>query len=211
MAKRRRSTRAGMVRRTARRAYKKRRRSTKKRSSPKSASTKIYDVVKKIVPFYAFASQISAKDYSDLQGTDYNRQDIATKGKIFANIVLGRLSGFTPFKSGNLYGSENTPFTINPNGMVNKFTGLGIGGLIYKNLPIKQLPMKSKVGVISKGLLAGGLIGGLFDPPMNSPSTSGSSPQVLGQGMSVIQHNRSATMQTGMYSGSNDSVRGSFN
>ena len=210
MARRRRGTRAGMIRKTARRAYKKRRRSTKKRSSPKSASTKIYDVVKKIVPFYAFASQISAKDYADLQGTDYNSQDIATKGKIFANIVLGRLSGFTPFKSGNLYGSQNTPFTINPNGMVNKFTGLGIGGLIYKNLPIKQLPMKSKVGVISKGLIAGGLIGGLFDPPMNT-STPSSNQQVLGRSMSVIQQNRSATMGTGMFAGSNDSTRGSFN
>ena len=210
MAKRRRSTRAGMVRRTARRAYKKRRRSTKKRSSPKSASTKIYDVVKKIVPFYAFASQISAKDYEDLKGTNYNKEDIATKGKIFANIVLGRLSGFTPFKGDNLYGSENTPFTINPNGMVNKFTGLGIGGLIYKNLPIKQLPMKSKVGVISKGLIAGGLIGGLFDPPMNT-STPSSNQQVLGRSMSVIQQNRSATMGTGMFAGTNDSTRGSFN
>ena len=210
MAKRR-GTRRGMIRKTSRRAYKKRRRSAKKSSPRQTAGNKIYTALKGIVPFYAFASQISAKDYEDLKGTNYNKEDIATKGKIFANIVLGRLSGFTPFKGDNLYGSQNTPFTINPNGVVNKFTGLGVAGQIYKALPIKQLPMKSKVGVISKGLLAGGLIGGLFDPPMNSPSTSSSSPQVLGQGMSVIQHNRSATMQTGMYSGSNDSVRGSFN
>ena len=212
MARRRRSTRAGNIRRTARRAYKRRRRSTKKRSSPKSAGNKIYSAIKGIVPFYAFASQITAKDYEALQNTDYKNADIATKGKIFTNIVLGRLSGFTPFKGANLYGSDSTPFTINPSGLVNKFTGLGLAGMIYKNLPIKQLPLKSKIGTLGKGLLVGGGIGGLFDAPDGSSSTqTHTSPQVLGKNMSIIQQNRSATMGTGMYSGSNDSVRGSFN
>jgi len=96
--------------------------------------------------------------------------------------------------------------------MVNKFTGIGVAGLIYKNLPIKQLPMKGKIGTLAKSTLVSGAIGGLFDAPDNSNRTSvTSSPQVLGKNMSVIQQNRSATMQTGMYSGSNDSVRGSFN
>ena len=88
MAKRR-GTKRGMVRRTARKAYRRKRRSTKKRSSPKSAGNKIYSAIKGIVPFYAFASQITAKDYEALQNTDYKNADIATKGKIFANIVLG--------------------------------------------------------------------------------------------------------------------------
>mgnify|MGYP005822585373 FL=1 len=104
--------------------YKKKRGNRKKKSSsPKSAGNKIYSAIKGIVPFYAFASQITAKDYEALQNTDYKNTDIATKGKIFTNIVLGRLSGFTPFKGANLYGSDSTPFTINPSGLVNKFTG----------------------------------------------------------------------------------------
>ena len=214
MARARRSTRKGMRRRTARRAYSglrrrrstTRRRRTRRRASPKGAGSRIYDIVKNASGYLEFANQITAKDYADLSNTNYKNEDIATKAKIFSNIVLGRLTGMTPFKSGNLYGSEDIPFTINPNGLVNKWTGLGVAGLIYKNLPIKQLPQKSKVGAVSKRLLLGGAIGGLFDPPMNSTTTS-SSPKVLG----VTQQNRSATMQRGIYSPSSDSVGGSFN
>ena len=214
MARRRRTTKRGSIRRTARRAYtRRRRRSAKKSVGSKSVGNKIFGALKGIVPFYVFASQLTQKDYQALENTNYKNEDIATKAKIFTNIVTGRLSGFTPFKGANMYGSESTPFTINVGGMVNKFTGIGLAGLIYKNLPIKQLPMKGKIGTLAKSTLVSGAIGGLFDAPDNSNRTSvTSSPQVLGKNMeSVIQQNRSATMQTGMYSGSNDSVRGSFN
>ena len=134
-----------------------------------------------------------AKDYEVVnQQPSYKNESIATKAKIFTNIVAGRMTGITPFKNGNLYGSDTTPFTINPNGLINKWTGLGVAGLIYKNLPIKQLPQKSKVGTIAKGLLLGGGVGGLFDAPesmaIGSPSMT-SSPQVLGRNMTVIQQN----------------------
>ena len=189
------------------------RRATRKRSAkPSSAGSKIYSVVKNASGYLAFASQLTAKDYSVLNNqASYKNEDIATKAKIFANIAMGRLTGITPFKNGNMYGSETTPFTINPSGMVNKFTGLGIAGLIYKNLPMKQLPQKSKVGAVSKRLLLGGALGGLFDAPEGSSKTMASSPKVLGTHMTGIQQqNRSATMQTGMYSESADSTGGSF-
>ena len=189
------------------------RRATRKRSEkPSSAGSKIYSVVKNASGYLAFASQLTAKDYSVLNNqASYKNEDIATKAKIFANIAMGRLTGITPFKNGNMYGSETTPFTINPSGMVNKFTGLGIAGLIYKNLPMKQLPQKSKVGAVSKRLLLGGALGGLFDAPEGSSKTMASSPKVLGTLMTGIQQqNRSATMQTGMYSESADSTGGSF-
>jgi hypothetical protein len=189
------------------------RRTTRKRTSkPSSAGSKIYSVVKNASGYLAFASQLTAKDYSVLNNqASYKNEDIATKAKIFANIAMGRLTGITPFKNGNMYGSETTPFTINPSGMVNKFTGLGIAGLLYKNLPIKQLPQKSKVGAVSKRLLLGGALGGLFDAPEGSSKTMASSPKVLGTHMTGIQQqNRSATMQTGMYSESQDSTGGSF-
>jgi len=189
-----------------------RRRTTRRRSArPQGAGSKIYSVVKNASGYLAFASQLTAKDYEVLnQQSAYKNEDIATKAKIFANIAMGRLTGITPFKNGNMYGSETTPFTINPSGMVNRFTGLGLAGLIYKNLPMKQLPQKSKVGAVSKRLLLGGALGGLFDAPSGSSTTMASSPKVLGTHMTVNQQNRSASMQTGMYSESADSTGGSF-
>jgi len=199
-------------RRTTRRAYtpkRRRRRTTKRRmlrSRSRSTGDKVFDAVKKIVPWYVFSKQLTDKDYSILN-TDpgYKNQDIATKGKIFANIVLGRISGFTPFKNGNLYGSETTPFTINPSGIVNKFTGLGLAGMIYKNLPIKQLPLKSKIGSLSKATLISGAIGGLFDAPGNNPQATYASPNIIGRNM-ILNQNRSASAQTGQFSTSQDVV-----
>ena len=188
------------------------RRTSKRSAKPSSAGSKIYSVVKNASGYLAFASQLTAKDYSVLNNqASYKNEDIATKAKIFANIAMGRLTGITPFKNGNMYGSETTPFTINPSGMVNKFTGLGIAGLIYKNLPMKQLPQKSKVGAVSKRLLLGGALGGLFDAPEGSSKTMASSPKVLGTHMTGIQQqNRSATLMTGQYAESADSTGGSF-
>jgi len=209
----RRSTKKGGRRKTARRAYTKKRKKSRKNNSPKSMGSKIYSLVKSASPYIAFTSQLTQKDYSALENTDYKNAQMIDKVKIFANIVTGRLTGFTAFKNGNLYGSETTPFTINPSGVANKFTGIGVAGLIYKNLPIKQLPQKQKVGEIAKRVLLGGALGGLFDAPDNTSmsQTASSSPQVLGKHMSVIQQNRSASMQRGMYSEGNDSTAGSFN
>jgi len=206
MAMRKRKARRRTLRSPIRRRSK--RRTSRKTSKPSSAGSKIYSVVKNASGYLAFASQLTAKDYSDLNSqASYKNTDIATKAKIFTNIVTGRLTGTHIFKGDDLYGSDDIPFTVNPSGVVNKFTGLGIAGLIYKNLPIKSLPMKSKVGAVAKRVMIGGVIGGVFDPPMNSPSkTMASSPKVLG----VRQQNRMATMQTGMYSESNDSTGGSF-
>ena len=177
----------------------------------KSLGNSMYKLAKNASGYLAFASQLTAKDYSDLNATSsYKNEDIATKAKIFANIVTGRLTGLHAFKGDNLYGSDQIPFTVNPSGVVNKFTGLGVAGLIYKNLPMKQLPQKSKVGAVSKRLLLGGALGGLFDAPSNSSTTMASSPKVLGTHMSVQQQNRSASMQTGMFSEGSDSTGGSF-
>ena len=200
-------TRSPLRRRTRRRT------SRRKTNGAKSMGSKIYSLVKSASPYIAFTSQLTQKDYSALENTDYKNAQMIDKVKIFANIVTGRLTGFTAFKNGNLYGSETTPFTINPSGVANKFTGIGVAGLIYKNLPIKQLPQKQKVGEIAKRVLLGGALGGLFDAPDNTSmsQTASSSPQVLGKHMSVIQQNRSASMQRGMYSEGNDSTAGSFN
>ena len=134
---------------------------------------------------------------------------MTTKAKIFTNIVIGRMSGYTPFKNGNLYDTENTPFTVNPSGMVNKWTTLGVAGLIYKNLGIKQLPQKQKVGAIAKRVLLSGLIGGVFDAPSAGNSTV-TTMSTVRRNPSVISHNRQATLQTGMYSPSGDPTGSGF-
>ena len=176
----------------------------------KSLGNNLYKIAKNASGYLAFFSQLTAKDYSDLNATSsYKNEDMATKLKIASNIVTGRLTGLHAFKGDNLYGSDEIPFTINPSGLVNKFTGLGLAGVLYSKSGVKLLPQKSKVGAIGKNLLIGGGIGGLFDPPMNSNSqstTMASSPKVLG----VVQQNRMATMQTGMFSEGSDSTGGSF-
>ena len=115
-------TRAPLRRRTRRRT------SRRKTNGAKSMGSKIYSLVKSASPYIAFTSQLTQKDYSALENTSYKNEDMATKAKIFLNIVTGRLTGFTAFKNGNLYGSETTPFTINPSGVANKFTGIGVAG-----------------------------------------------------------------------------------
>ena len=202
-----------MRRRTTRRAYTRtRRRRTSRIRRTSSAGDRVYGLIKSIVPWVAFGNQITAKDYETLNAQpSYKNENIATKAKIFANIVVGRMSGMTPFKGANLYNSDTTPFTVNPSGIANKWTGLGVAGLIYKNLPIKQLPQKAKIGSIAKRILISGAIGGLFDAPDGSNRGSMSSPQVLGNNMSVISQNRHATTQSGMYSSSSDPTGSSFN
>mgnify|MGYP004451044577 FL=1 len=203
-----------MRRRTARRAYTRtrRRRRVSRTRRTTSAGDRVYGLIKSVIPWVAFGNQITAKDYEVLnQQAGYKNENIATKAKIFANIVIGRMSGMTPFKGANLYNSDTTPFTVNPSGIANKWTGLGVAGLIYKNLPIKQLPQKGKIGSIAKRILISGAIGGLFDAPDGSNRISMSSPQVLGNNMSVISQNRQATTQSGMYSPSSDPTGSAFN
>jgi len=46
--------------------------------------------------------------------------------------------------------------------MFNKWSGIGLGTLIYGMLPVKMLPHKGKAKTLGKSLLTGGVLGGLF-------------------------------------------------
>jgi len=46
--------------------------------------------------------------------------------------------------------------------MFNKWSGIGLGTLIYSMVPIKMLPHKGKAKTLGKSLLTGGILGGLF-------------------------------------------------
>jgi len=102
----------------------------------------------------AFLSQVTGHDMAASAG-----QPIAARAQNFGNSLLGRITGYTPFKNA---AGANTPQTISIDGMFNKWSGIGLGTLIYGMLPVKMLPHKGKAKTLGKSLLTGGVLGGLF-------------------------------------------------
>jgi hypothetical protein len=134
-------------------------------------SKRIFPVVKTLSAPIAFLEQITAKDRQDL-GQSFTTAGYSTQLKIMSNIVLGRLAGITPFhklSDGTML--PTAPQTINPAGVMNKWTNAGLIGLGYqiigKNInkavgtPI--IPETAKIGSISKSVFIGGALGGFFD------------------------------------------------
>ena len=85
---------------------------------------------------------------------------------------MGRLAGITPFhklSDGTML--PTAPQTINPAGVVNKWTNAGLKGLRYKVIGsqinkttgMSLIPETSKIGSIGKSVLIGGALGGFFD------------------------------------------------
>ena len=168
---RRRRRRASIRRRSfrRRRAAPRRRRSRRSRARgdlgrlhPKSAFTQGAN----IAGVLAFFSQLTGKDRA--AGAYPALATTTDKAKIFANNVFGRIIGFQPFTA-----QSNPAFvqTINLDGAVNKFTGIGLGALIYGALPFRMLPHKGKAKTLGKRLLTAGVLGGIFDAPGNSTAT----------------------------------------
>ena len=110
----------------------------------------------------AFLSNITGSDMSASAG-----QPIGARAQNFGNSLLGRISGYTPFKNA---AGANTPQTIGIDGIFNKFSGIGLGTLIYGMLPVKMLPHKGKAKTLGKSLLTAGVLSGLFMPTNNRSS-----------------------------------------
>jgi len=91
-------------------------------------------------------------------------QPIAMRAKNFSNSLLGRVTGFIPFKDAP---GANATQQISIDGMLNKYTGIGLGMLAYSMIPAKLLPHKSKAKTLGKSLFGAGLISGLFSPSGN--------------------------------------------
>jgi len=102
----------------------------------------------------AFLSQVTGADMAASAG-----QPIGARAMNFGNSLIGRITGYTPFKNA---AGANTPQTISIDGMFNKWSGIGLGTWIYGMLPIRQLPHKAKAKTLGKSLLSGGVLGGLF-------------------------------------------------
>ena len=110
----------------------------------------------------AFLSNITGSDMSASAG-----QPIGARAMNFGNSLLGRISGYTPFKNA---AGANTPQTIGIDGIFNKWSGIGAASLLYGMLPIRKLPHRGKASTLGKNLLTAGILSGIFMPTNNRSS-----------------------------------------
>ena len=141
-----------MARRKTRAKTKRRKRNAKKRIGKTVQSQ--WGKISKGAGVLAALSQITGTDMSASAG-----QPIGSRAQNFINSLSGRITGYTPFKSA---AGASIPQTISIDGMFNKWSGIGLGTLIYSMVPIKMLPHKGKAKTLGKSLLTGGILGGLF-------------------------------------------------
>jgi len=104
----------------------------------------------------AFLSNVTGSDMAASAG-----QPIGARAQNFGNSLLGRITGYTPFKHA---AGANIPQTISIDGIFNKWSGIGAASFIYGLLPVKQLPHKGKAKTLGKSLLSAGILSGLFMP-----------------------------------------------
>ena len=135
----------------------------KKNNNKKSSQlTKQFNKVASAAGSIAGLAQITAPDMAASAG-----QPIAVRVKNFINSLSGRTTGYSPFADTPNAGGK-IPQTVSIDGMFNKYSGLGIGMLIYSALPAKKyLPHQPKAKTLGKSLLGGGIIGGAFSAPTN--------------------------------------------
>jgi len=110
----------------------------------------------------AFLSNVTGSDMAASTG-----QPIGARAMNFGNSLLGRISGYTPFKNAP---GANTPQTIGIDGIFNKWSGIGLSSFVYGMLPIRALPHKGKAKTLGKSLLTAGILSGIFMPTNNRSS-----------------------------------------
>jgi len=151
--------RRGRKAKTRRRTTRRRRNATKKVSrSIKSQWTKISSGA----GILAGLANITGGDMAASSG-----MPIAMRAKNFSNSLLGRVTGFVPFKDAP---GANVTQQVSIDGMFNKYTGIGLGMLAYSMIPAKLLPHKSKAKTLGKSLFGAGLISGVFSGSSNPHS-----------------------------------------
>ena len=131
---------------------------------------KLFPIARELATPVSFLDQITAKDRQTL-GSAYTDAPTMQKLKILSNIVLGRTTGFNPFSS-----EVQLPQTINPTGVINKWTNAGaimlvygvLGNALNKVAGTNIAPHTGKVKSVAKRLITGGAIGGFFDDPLIS-------------------------------------------
>jgi len=151
--------RRGRKAKTRRRITRRRRKATKKVSRGiKSQWTKISSGA----GILAGLANITGGDMAQSSG-----MPIAMRAKNFSNSLVGRVTGFVPFKDAP---GANVTQQVSIDGMFNKYTGIGLGMLAYSMIPAKLLPHKGKAKTLGKSLFGAGLISGIFAPCGNPHS-----------------------------------------
>ena len=114
----------------------------------------------------AFWQQLSEKDYAVLNATpEYRGLDYLGKLKVAANILTGSLTGRVAFSDQYNPSPSGQP-RINPAGIINKWTGIGIAAKIYGKIGRSmKLPEAASIDRIGSKVIFGGAVGGFFDPP----------------------------------------------
>ena len=100
------------------------------RKSFSNVGNKLFPFVKAVSAPIAFLEQLTAKDRQINAGT-LSTATTTTQAKMLLNFVTGRLAGFGLFKN---TGAITPPQTINPAGVINKWTNAGLIGIAYKVL-----------------------------------------------------------------------------
>ena len=112
-------------------ARKTRRRRKNKNGKHKSVKSMVRKAADKLAAPVAFWSQLSQKDYEVLNASpQYQALDYLGKLKVAVNILTGSLTGKVAF-SDQYNPSPNGSPRINPAGVINRWTGIGIAGKIY--------------------------------------------------------------------------------
>ena len=149
----------------ARRGRKKKAKTKRRRNVKKKVSRGIKSQWGKIssgAGILAGLANITGGDMAQSSG-----QPIGDRAKNFANSLVGRVTGFIPFK--DAAGAHVTQ-QVSIDGMFNKYTGIGLGMLAYSIIPIKLFPHKGKAKTLGKSLFGAGLISGIFAPSGNPHS-----------------------------------------
>ena len=144
-----------------------------------SITKKLFPVVKTVTAPISFLEQLTSFDRAS-EGNNFSQQGYGTQLKMMSNMVLGRLAGITPF---NKVGGK-APQTINPSGVLNKWTNAGLIGLGYKIIGsqinkatgMSLIPETSRIGSIAKSAFVGGALGGFFSEPTPKTITQQSFP-----------------------------------
>ena len=155
-------------RRARTRTVARRRRRLPSRKKVKKSIGSQWGKISKGAGVLAFLSNVTGSDMAASAG-----QPIGARAQNFGNSLLGRITGFTPFKNA---AGANTPQTIGIDGIFNKFSGIGLGAWLYGMLPIKQLPQKGKAKTLGKSLLTAGVLSGLFMNTNNHSNLISSTP-----------------------------------
>ena len=174
-----------MARRNRRRRTRTVTRTRRRRNATKKVSRGIKSQWSKIssgAGILAGLENITGADMAQSTG-----QPIGNRAKNFANSLVGRVTGFIPFKDAP---GANVTQQISIDGMFNKYTGIGLAMLAYSMIPAKVLPHKSKAKQLGKALFGSGLISGVFKRSENPHthnlvSNTHSAPMATGQQVTV--------------------------